>query len=60
MAEVTIYLEDKLAAGVLAFIETSMQAKGKEGATALLAIIAAFEEGLKAASKDDAIGEVEF
>jgi hypothetical protein len=50
MEEVTITLPTAIAASVLDFVNKNMQVQGKEGANALLLIIAAFESAL---SSDD-------
>ena len=50
MEEVTITLPTAIAASVLDFVNKNMQLQGKEGANALLLIIAAFESAL---SSDD-------
>jgi hypothetical protein len=46
MEEVTITLPKAIAASVLDFVNKNMQVQGKDGANALLLIIAAFEAGI--------------
>ena len=57
MEEVTITLPKPIAASLLEFINANMQVQGKEGANALLLIVAAFEASLateeKALSPDE-------
>ncbi len=51
MEEVTITLPKPIAASLLEFINDNMQVKGKEGANALLLIVAAFEASLATEEK---------
>ena len=51
MEEVTITLPTPIAASLLEFINDNMQVKGKEGANALLLIVAAFEASLATEEK---------
>ena len=52
MEEVTITLPKPIAASVLDFINANMQVQGKEGAKALLLIVAAFEASLAAEAEE--------
>lgn len=52
MEEVTITLPKPIAASVLEFINANMQVQGKEGAKALLLIVAAFEASLAAEAEE--------
>lgn len=54
MEEVTITLPTALASSLLEFVNTNMQVQGKEGANALLLIIAAFESALADGKPDEA------
>ena len=51
MEEVTITLPKPIAVSLLEFINDNMQVKGKEGANALLLIVAAFEASLATEEK---------
>ncbi len=60
MDEVTITLPSNLAVSLLQFITDNMQVKGKEGAAALMTIIAAFEKGISDIPAPEIDTEAEF
>ena len=60
MEEVTITLPKPIAASVLEFINANMQVQGKEGAKALLLIVAAFEASLATEGEEELSPDEDF